>query len=102
IDQLIAMFDRVAPGSRFYFWRTARGEEVDLLVDAGAGLLPIEVKLHSAPTAEDVFSLRRCMQDLNLERGWLVYPGEQTYSLGGNITAVPVIRALSGPADMKL
>lgn len=101
IDQLIAMFDRVAPGSRFYFWRTARGEEVDLLVDAGAGLLPIEIKLHSAPTAEEASSLRRCMQDLRLERGWLVYPGQQPYSLGGGIAAIPAQQALSGPADIN-
>lgn len=102
VDQLIAMFDRVAPGSRFHFWRTARGEEVDLLVDAGAGLLPIEIKLNSAPSAEDASSLRRCMQDLRIDRAWLIYPGEQTYSLGGSVMAVPAITALSGPADLKL
>jgi uncharacterized protein len=101
IDQLIAMFERVAPGSRFHFWRTARGEEVDLLVDAGSGLLPIEIKLSSAPSAEDGAGLRRCMQDLGLERGWLVYPGEHSYSLGGNVTAIPAALALSGPAGLR-
>jgi predicted AAA+ superfamily ATPase len=101
IDQLIAVFDRVAPGSRFYFWRTGRGEEVDLLVDAGAGLLPIEIKLTSSPTAGDASSLRRCMQDLKLDRGWLVHPGKELYSLGGNVTAIPATLALSGPPGIS-
>jgi uncharacterized protein len=101
IDQLIAMFDRVAPGSRYYFWRTARGEEVDLLVDAGSGLLPIEIKLNTAPSAEDGAGLRRCMQDLGLKHGWLIYPGEHSYSLGGNVTAVPASLAMSGPAELR-
>jgi predicted AAA+ superfamily ATPase len=102
IDQLIAMFDRVAPGSRYYFWRTARGDEVDLLVDAGDGPLPIEIKLSSAPNAQDASGLRRCMNDLGLQRGWLVYPGDQSYSLGGNVMAVPAALALSGPVQMRI
>lgn len=95
IDQLISAFQRVAPSSGFYFWRTASGEEIDLLVDTGAELLPIEVKLHSAPDANSASGLRRCMRDLGLKRGWLVYPGRESYSLGEGITAIPAELALS-------
>ena len=97
VDQLISAFQRVAPGSAFYFWRTARGEEVDLIVDTGAGLLPIEIKLHSAPGADGTIGLRRCMHDLGLKQGWLVYPGRERYSLGNGVTAVPATQALSPP-----
>jgi hypothetical protein len=31
IDQVISAYRRVAPGSQPYFWRTAQGDEVDLL-----------------------------------------------------------------------
>lgn len=99
IDQMISVFQRVAPGSGFYFWRTARGDEVDLLVDTGTELLPIEVKLHSAPGADSATGLRRCMHDLGLKRSWLIYPGRESYSLGEGITAVPAELALSPPAS---
>jgi predicted AAA+ superfamily ATPase len=97
IDQMISVFQRVVPGSGFYFWRTARGDEVDLLVDTGSELLPIEVKLHSAPGADSATGLRRCMHDLGLKRSWLIYPGRESYSLGGGITAVPAEQVLSPP-----
>ena len=32
-----------------YFWRTQAGTEVDFVVDTGAGLVPIEVKLSATP-----------------------------------------------------
>lgn len=100
IDQMISVFQRAAPGNQCYFWRTARGEEVDLLVDTGTGLLPIEVKLHSAPGSDSAAGLRRCMQDLGLKRGWLIYPGREAYSLGEGITAVPAEQALSPPENV--
>lgn len=97
IDQMISVFQRVLPGSGFYFWGTARGDEVDLLVDTGTELLPIEVKLHSAPGADSATGLRHCMHDLGLKRSWLIYPGRESYSLGNGITAVPAEQALSPP-----
>ena len=95
LDQLISAFQRYTPGSQAFFWRTAQGDEVDLLVDTGRMRIPFEVKLHSAPTPHDVRDLHRCMQDLGLSRGYLVYPGATDYSLGSGITAVSASRLLS-------
>ncbi|MEW6756565.1 MAG: DUF4143 domain-containing protein [Candidatus Latescibacterota bacterium] len=35
---------------RLYFWRTSAGTEVDIVVDTGGRLVPIEVKLSATPT----------------------------------------------------
>jgi len=64
---------RVPICSEFYFWRTASAAEVDLLV-VGSEILPIDVKLHSAPGTDSATGLRRCMHDLRLKRIRLVYP----------------------------
>ena len=39
------------PGDGGYceFWRTADGHEVDLVVDVGGHLIPIEIKLNATP-----------------------------------------------------
>jgi hypothetical protein len=98
VDQLLSAFARVLPGSTPYFWRTAGGDEVDLLVEAGARRIPIEVKLHSAPSRDDARGVVRCMGLLGLERGYVVYPGRQDYSLGAGVTALAAVPLLADPA----
>ena len=75
IDQLVSAFHRALPGSQPFFWRTAQGDEVDLLVEGGGRRVPFEIKLHSAPRVDDARGLLRCMSDLELPGGYLVYPG---------------------------
>ncbi len=100
VDQLLSAYGRVVPGAQGYFWRTAQGEEVDILVDLGARRLPFEIKLHSAPGRGDTLGLRRCMHDLGLPRGYLLYPGKTRYSLGDGVMALPVEATLARPADL--
>jgi len=99
IDQIVSAFHRVAPESQAYFWRTSMGTEVDLLLNVEARLVPIEIKLHSAPTSRDAEALHRCMKDLKLKHGFLIYPGKEAYSLGEGITALPAERILSSPRE---
>ena len=100
IDQMVCLFQRVVPKNQAYFWRTSQGNEVDLLLDLGKRIVPFEIKLHSAPTAQDANGLRRCMKDLKLPRGYLIYPGKTSYSLGEHITALPAEKILSSPQEI--
>ena len=100
VDQLLSAYARAVPGSTPYFWRTAQGDEVDLLIDAGARLVPFEVKLHSAPTRDDARGVVRCMQLLGLKRGYVVYPGGKDYPLGGGVTALAAAPLLAAPATV--
>jgi len=101
IDQLISAYHRTLPGSQAFFWRTSRGDEVDLLMDIGKKKVPFEMKLHSSPGAQAIEGLRRCMKDLNLKRGYVVYPGRENYSLGGGITALAAEEILFCPQDIE-
>jgi hypothetical protein len=100
IDQIVSSLNRVMPGKQAYFWRTARGGEVDLLIDMGSRLVPFEIKLNSRPASQDAESLRRCMDDLKLERGYLIYPGKESYSLGEGITVLSAEELLSTPRNL--
>jgi hypothetical protein len=94
IDQLISAFGRCVPGAQTFFYRTAQGDEVDLLVEAAGRLVAVEVKLHTAPGRKETLGLRRCMTQLKLARGYLVHSGRQDYSLGGGVRALSAARLL--------
>lgn len=97
IEQLTSAFQLHAPGSRAFFRRTAKGAEVDLLIESGSRIIPIEIKLHSAPQKKDVCGLISCMEDLRLSSGYVLYPGSEDYSLGNGITVLSTEKILSDP-----
>ena len=100
IDQLVSIFQQAEPGCQPYFWRTAQGHEIDLLIDLGTKKIPFEIKLHSAPTANDTLVLRQCLQQLNLTQGYLIHSGRENYSLGNGITALSAEQILSRPQTL--
>ena len=100
VDQLLTAYRRRDLGTRAWFWRTAQGDEVDLLIETGSRLIPFEAKLHSAPGPDEARGLMRCMADLRLPRGYLVYPGRERYSLGRGVFALPAQGVLGRPAGL--
>jgi predicted AAA+ superfamily ATPase len=74
--------------------------EVDLLLDLGSRLVPFEIKLHSSPSVQDAESLQRCMHDLGLKYGYLIYPGKDSYSLGEGITVLSAEKVLADPEGL--
>jgi hypothetical protein len=69
-----------------YFWATHSRAELDLLVLAKAKRWGFEIKYQDAPTITK--SMRIAMQDLKLERLWVVYPGKTGYPMDENIECV--------------
>ncbi len=74
-----------------YFWRTAAGTEVDIVVEAGAKLVPIEVKLSATPRSAMASALKTFQRDFGdkVLVGYVVHPGNITLPLGSGITALP-------------
>jgi hypothetical protein len=101
VDQILSVFQQRDAGAQGWFWRTARGVEVDLLVETAGRLIPIEIKLHSAPGADAAAGLRQCMTDLDLRRGYVVHAGGERYSLGHGVTAVPAEAVLARAAEIR-
>jgi len=69
-----------------YFWGTHGGAELDLMILAKGKRWGVEVKYQDAPTITK--SMRIAMQDLKLERLWVVYPGKTGYPMDENIECV--------------
>ena len=86
LNDLLAWRDVRLNRPEVLYWRTATGEEVDFVIEAGRTLLPIEVKATARPRVDDAKHLRvfreeygrRCRPGLVLHTGdaieWLA-PG---------------------------
>ncbi len=90
VEQIIR---RAPPFSRFYFYRTAAGAEVDL-VEIRPDSKPIlyEMKYSLAPKPDR--GLYSAMQDMGAEAAYLIYPGTESYPIGSGIT----VQSLLGSA----
>ena len=71
-----------------YFWATHAGAELDLLVTVAGKRHGFEFKYADAP--KRTRSMHIAINDLGLEKLWVIYPGEETYALDEQITAIPL------------
>lgn len=82
-----------------YFWATHSGAELDLLLIKNGRRIGVECKRVDAPRLTP--SMRSAMQDLELDRLFVVYPGPLLYPIAENITGLPITRlADPGPIDL--
>ena len=74
-----------------YFWRTVAGTEVDIVVEAEARLVPIEVKLSATPRPAMASAVKMFQKDFGdkASAGYVVHPGDTTLALGPDVTALP-------------
>jgi hypothetical protein len=64
-----------------YFWRDQTGHEVDMVIDAGAGLIPIEIK-SSETVDRSLFDGLKYYISLGppvSKTGWLIHAGNGLY-----------------------
>lgn len=76
-----------AERDELYFWRTRDGAELDLLFVRGRRRIGFELKRSTAPTVTP--SMRRALEDLRLDRLFVVHAGEHRYAMRDRIEAVP-------------
>ena len=85
IEQIIAqMPTRLSP----YFYRTAAGAEIDLILKAeNSSPIAVEIKYSLSPGVSRGF--HQGYQDLGCKKGVVIYPGKDIYKIAKNITALP-------------
>ncbi|MEI2783018.1 MAG: ATP-binding protein [Candidatus Competibacter sp.] len=85
----------VAP-TEAYFWATHGGAEIDLFFVHHGRRYGVEVKFSEAPKVGR--SQHTAVDSLNLDHLWVVYPGQQAYSVDDKITVWP-LKELAGLSD---
>lgn len=76
------------PFTQCYFWRTATGQEVDLVLDRGDRRIAIEVKANSAGNPHDARKLEAILDDIGASEGWLVGMGGESVGMSPRVRSV--------------
>jgi hypothetical protein len=75
----------------FYFWRDKTGNEIDLIVDIGSKLLPIEIKAsktYSPKLKTNIFSWLNLKNNTS-EKGFVIYRGEEVIGKKSAVSVIP-------------
>jgi predicted AAA+ superfamily ATPase len=86
LEQVLSVLQARDP----YFWATHAGAELDLLLMTGGRRLGFEFKYGDAPAKTR--SMLAALQDLKLDRLFIIYPGDQEYEIDDKIAVVPIGR----------
>ena len=89
IEDMIRRERLAHPFTQCCFWRTATGQEADLVFDRGSSRIAIEIKANSATNSHDARKLEAILDDIGADAGWLVGIG------GESALLTPRIRSIS-------
>lgn len=76
---------------QIHFWRTSAGVEVDLVVETGGKLIPIEVKLSATPRPAMADGIRSFQEDFGGKagQGIVIQPGDVRLPLAPDLVTLP-------------
>ena len=96
LHDLLTWRDARLTHAEIFYWRTAIGEEVDFVIEAGGRLLPIEIKSTDRPRLRDTANLRTFLAEYGetARAGLLLHTGETLKWLAPNVLAMPWWMAL--------
>jgi predicted AAA+ superfamily ATPase len=96
LQDLLAWRDARVQRAELGYWRTTLGEEVDVVIETGGKLLPIEIKATASPRLADCAHLRsfRAEYGSQARAGLLLHTGIRVEWLTPDVLAVPWWRVL--------
>jgi len=91
LQDLLAWRDARAERAELLYWRTTTGEEVDLVIETGGRVLPIEIKATNRPRIGDAAHLRvfRSEYGRAARAGLLLHTGTTLEWLAPGVLAAP-------------
>lgn len=95
VEQIIALEQLMYTGSRFWFYRTQAGAEIDLVIERGGERIGFEFKCGASVSRGDASGLKAGMDDGVVSRGYIVYAGTRRYPVARHIEALPAELLLS-------
>ena len=74
--------------NNLYFWRTHAGAELDLFWQSEGKSWGAEFKYNDAPKISK--SMQIAIEDIGIEKIFVIYPGKKSYKLAKNIIVLPL------------
>jgi predicted AAA+ superfamily ATPase len=85
--------ERIAhPFTQFFFWRTATGQEADLILDRGNEKIVVEIKANSGTNPHDARLLETVLKDTGATQGWVVGQGGESLHHSAGIRCISLDR----------
>lgn len=86
LEELVSFLSK--RDSEVFFYAAHSGVELDLYWQENNRKMGAEIKYLDAP--QSTRSMQQAIEDLALDHLWVLYPGNQTYSIAANITVLPL------------
>jgi len=86
MSELIKMKENTGSASRLFYWRDKTGREIDILIDKGNTVLPVEIKSGKTFQSNFLKSIRYWMKLTGEEKAHLIYAGDATQKRSDGIT----------------
>ncbi|MGH8287752.1 MAG: ATP-binding protein [Steroidobacteraceae bacterium] len=99
IQQIAALEEIRHPASRFYFFRTHAGAEIDLIIDRGSERIGVEFKAGAAIEPRDSLNLQRGIEDGVIDRGIIAYQGSRRFEAREGLSVIPAEAILHAAID---
>jgi predicted AAA+ superfamily ATPase len=91
ISELFKIYIHRGEEPALYYWRTAAGSEVDLVVETQGQLIPIEVKQSETVRIEmgkEIITFQKDFKEKS-GQGYVIHPGEMVLPLGNRVVSLP-------------
>ena len=89
VSDLYKIYTHRGEEPALYYWRTAAGAEVDVVIDVQGRLIPLEIKLSATPRLEMAQELLRFRRDFQEKAGpgYVIHPGTMSLPLGPGVVS---------------
>jgi hypothetical protein len=90
VDAVISSIQELEPGSRFYWWKTGRVRQIDLVATVGEHNTGFCFSPSCLPRAGDWRLLRIGLQRGLIHHGYFLYEGAHAFVVAGKLQALPL------------
>lgn len=92
VAELFKIFAHRGEEPALYYWRTAAGSEVDVVIETQDKLIPLEIKLSETPRPEMAKEIINFQKDFGNKagQGYVIHPGKMTLPLGKGVITLPL------------
>ncbi|MFC1617070.1 ATP-binding protein [Candidatus Margulisiibacteriota bacterium] len=91
IQETLKVFFNRGIQPNIYYIRTNNNFEIDLIIERGLDIIPIEIKLSKTPKREmgkNISSLKELFPKLNFKKGYLLCLSDKTFSLNNDVDVI--------------
>lgn len=90
IEEIMRREEIINPYTRYYFWRTQVGAEIDLILERGGILSPIEIKSGMMVQAGHIKKLTEAMKDIEAKFAYIInQTQDQKQELDPSVSLIP-------------